>query len=81
MQIQSFDALEILEDNVMKALISDDLSPASELKIESEFEMETSLAFWNQTLSALPLKEKELHCSLMPKSFESTSELEKVTTC
>jgi len=53
-----------------------------DLKVESDFEMETSLAFWNQTLSAIPLQENELHCSLVPKSFEMTSELEKdETTC
>ena len=81
MQTQNFNALESSEDFFKFPEPSFTVSPSRDMKVESDFEMQTSLAFWNQTLSAIPLNDTELQCSLVPRSFEVNSELEKVTTC
>ena len=51
-----------------------------QMKIESDFEMQTSLAFWNQTLRTNPIQEEDLHCSILPPTFESSMDFDKPTT-
>jgi len=51
-----------------------------QVKVEPDFEMQTSDAFWHMTLRTNPIQEEDLHCSILPPTFESSLDFDKPTT-